>query len=868
MIYESSRTAPREAAFRAHVYDGQGRILSMTEPDAELYGEASVVRTKYAPLSILTFDAEDGDSHSPFRNTPLRHASDGLGRLIRLDRTLKADQPVSRVSALWDSLGRPAGYLDPAGHRKYQQYDLMDRVTVVDDPNAGRTHFAYDAAGNLREVRDAAGITVRAEYDGLNRQVARFDPAHRSVTEVKTRDDFAPERANSAHAEGRAVRTVYPLGAGARLGTGSDAHAYDLHGRELSLTRTLQGHSFVLSWAYDHAGRLVQHTYPDGNVLQYNFDGASRPVSIDGAVAEVQYDDRGLISTLRYSNGTHVVQEHDVLQRLSTTRVRGAAGTVLQGFGYVRDRVGNVSAIKDLSDLRTNVRDDVSLDHDSWYRMTRAGYYGKASETIEVGFDELDNITHQTSSLGQRSPTYGGAYVYDTQRPNMLVRTDSSAFEFDAAGHLTKRDGTVLQRDHLGRLQRAVTAEGHEAEYGYGADAGRVLEWHDGGTTYHIGPDFEVRDGIGVIYARIGERRVARRLSVTLGPLLLADHNRNDQVDVGDAWLAKQRDRAPGSALPHLRGCARRLLLDAGEEQVGFHSDHLGSLTLATGEGGVVLGERAYYPFGAVRHSVGYVDSLGFTGQRSDPTTGLVHMGSRELDPITGRWSSPDPLFHVIDSHKLEALGQATTAYAYVAGRTMLWTDPDGLFGVGRGVVGALALSSLALKGPSRRVETALAGHELGGEAHGETFDADLQGTYIYRGVHARHPQLAAARRGVAVPGNITSTTSAERHNTGCVSRDSPFTSWTYELRHARAFAAKTGPGGVILRARNRFPPPGASWAWEESPDYHGEQEVLLRGRRESLEVLPWEAATADDGLKWKAQFDDGLNGMDEGMTF
>src|SRR5581483_8247315 len=89
----------------------------------------------------------------------------------------------------------------------------------------------------------------------------------------------------------------------------------------------------------------------------------------------------------------------------------------------------------------------------------------------------------------------------------------------------------------------------------------------------------------------------------------------------------------------------------------------------------------------------------------------------------------------------------------------------------------------------------------------------------VYRGVHARHPALDAARQGTVVPGNEQGSVTAAEHNLGGYSADSPFTSWTHDVEVARAYANSTGHGGVILKLPVGRPPAGATWSWEFSPD-------------------------------------------------
>jgi hypothetical protein len=116
---------------------------------------------------------------------------------------------------------------------------------------------------------------------------------------------------------------------------------------------------------------------------------------------------------------------------------------------------------------------------------------------------------------------------------------------------------------------------------------------------------------------------------------------------------------------------------------------------------------------------------------------------------------------------------------------------------------------------------------------------APVSARFLYRGVHAAHPALDQARRGVVLPGNSFGDVTPLEHNKGGISEASQFTSWTYEREVAEFHACKFGPGGVVLELLHDTPNPGDLWAWEASPDLFDEQEVLLRGIRTGATVIP-----------------------------
>ena len=110
---------------------------------------------------------------------------------------------------------------------------------------------------------------------------------------------------------------------------------------------------------------------------------------------------------------------------------------------------------------------------------------------------------------------------------------------------------------------------------------------------------------------------------------------------------------------------------------------------------------------------------------------------------------------------------------------------------------------------------------------------------FVYRGIHAGHPALAAARQGRVVPGDLTNTTvTPAMQNAGGYAAHSPYTSWTHDLAIARDYANRRGPGGVVLGLPTGTPPPGADWAWVPSPDEYREEEVLLLGIREDADIM------------------------------
>ena len=100
----------------------------------------------------------------------------------------------------------------------------------------------------------------------------------------------------------------------------------------------------------------------------------------------------------------------------------------------------------------------------------------------------------------------------------------------------------------------------------------------------------------------------------------------------------------------------------------------------ATDAAGKVRAEQSFYPFGEVRQQTGFVDTYGFTGQERVAATGLVHFKYRQLDPLSGRFTQPDPALPAAGRRQRAPRGRYTTVgYAYVSNNFVNAVDPLGL---------------------------------------------------------------------------------------------------------------------------------------------------------------------------------------------
>src|SRR5262249_49810187 len=132
--------------------------------------------------------------------------------------------------------------------------------------------------------------------------------------------------------------------------TGSATYNYDLLGRVVQQTKTIDGTTYAFSYGFDAGGRAKWTTYPDGDALgtlaaPLTYDAAGRPYSIPNVVTSMSYPN--VVTSMSYTaydapsvqtngNGTTTTYAYNT-RRLPTniTTVKGA--TTIQNLGFTRD---------------------------------------------------------------------------------------------------------------------------------------------------------------------------------------------------------------------------------------------------------------------------------------------------------------------------------------------------------------------------------------------------------------------------------------------------------------------------------------------------------------------------------------------------
>ena len=116
-----------------------------------------------------------------------------------------------------------------------------------------------------------------------------------------------------------------------------------------------------------------------------------------------------------------------------------------------------------------------------------------------------------------------------------------------------------------------------------------------------------------------------------------------------------------------------RVAMRSGGQTYYLLGDHLGGTNVTANSSGVQISKLLYKPWGETRFSTGTTPTTWrFTGQREDATIGLYYFNARYLDPVLGRFISPDTI--VPDPGNPQALNR----YSYGLNRPTVLIDPTG----------------------------------------------------------------------------------------------------------------------------------------------------------------------------------------------
>ncbi len=546
----------------------------------------------------------------------------------------------------YDNDGNQTSVAAPLSRNTANQYDALNRLTQVTDPNSGVTHLGYDGNDNLASVQDPRALTTIYSHNGFGDVTQQVSPdtgtminTYDSGGNLKTATDArsalatysydALNRVTQVAYSDQTINFTYDAGTNGigRLTGASDANhslswAYDPLGRVTGKGQTVGAITKSLGYGYTN-GDLVSLVTPSGQTVTYGYTNHQiTSVSVNGATiaSGVTYFPFGPVSGWTWGNATTVSRTYDTDAKIA--QITTAADTI--NFGY--DNAFRITGITDTGDSANSW----TLGYDSLDRLNSAAETGT---TLGWTYDANGNRLSQTGS--------GASTFTPSSTSNQLNSTSGAltrTYGYDAAGNTTGYASNSFTLNQRGRVSAAILPGG-TSNYIYNALGQMVEKYGNGGTTLLM------YDEAGHLLGEYSSTGALIQETVWMGDIPVATLRPNGS-SVSIYYVHTDQLNAP------------RVITRPSDNAIAWRWDADAFGTVAPDQNPQSLGTFVY--------------NLRFPGQYYLSESGLNLNYFRDYDPQTGRYIESDPI---------GLFGGSYSPYIYVSDNPLSFYDPDGLCG-------------------------------------------------------------------------------------------------------------------------------------------------------------------------------------------
>jgi RHS repeat-associated protein len=401
-------------------YDVMDRVLSIQQPKEDLkakikysiapdpnsrlmfeaiytdeLGNTKKIYTDIKAKNTYTVDASDtGDIQTKFEYSPIRE--------------------LLKVSNL-------------AGRTYESTYDDLGRRLTYKHPDTGLTTYEYDPLGNLLRKTNAANESIKYEYDHHRITAIKYP----NYPENNVNYYYGTPRNTSSMDDNAVGRVWYQTDA-----TGSQYFKYGRLGELVYQRRAMtlpKGgvYWFDTTWDYDTWNRIKQITYPDGEILKYEYNQAGnlskmftvkhKDDNYDNAeqkiIGKINYDKFDQKTSMLYGNNSRIDYSYETnRRRLLKLNVQGHKSDDPKLVNYIKN-IYQYDVISNMTELHNNVSvkdnplvlaSDYTYTYDDLYRLTSAAANWRQEGKIDEYTD--DKIT---TSPYEKTGKYNMLYTYD-----------------------------------------------------------------------------------------------------------------------------------------------------------------------------------------------------------------------------------------------------------------------------------------------------------------------------------------------------------------------------------------------------------------------------------------------------------------------
>ena len=705
-------------------YDGQGRVTA-----SALYSLGA-----YQWQTAMSYPGMDQtDATPPAGGTPTEVVTDSLGQKVQSIKDYASSSNADTTTYTYNPLGQIASVADNNGNVWSYTYNLLGQEATSTDPGMtagagstkpGTTQYGYDGDGNLTRSADPAGTVLTYKYDPLGRRTGEYnDTSGTPVPLDSWTYDKAPLNDGPADALGYpSSDTSYDSSGAAYTETITGYNTeYEPTGTSESipsdqgaLATGTSSNEYTTSTAYTPRIGLAENTTysNDGGLpaetVQNTYDLAGLLTQFGDSsdyLDNVNYDPTGQIENTTFGPyGTQLVEGYTydpgtsrMLQAVTNLQTLSSAADTTS---YTYDDAGNITSESDAQN--TGGTQTQCFSYNALDQLTAAwtdtGGTQTASAPSVEGIGGCSNTTPSAANIGGPAP-YWETYTYDLLGDRTSETTYNTSLP---ASQDTLANATTQQVEYPGgNLSNSPSSNAPGTAQSQPDAAASIVTTSPTGTTTST-PVYNA-DGQLTSQSVTGSTGSAP----PAGPPSESKVTYTPQGQVASITTKSGTTSyiydANGGLLIEADPSSTTLYADAGAEQITLGSSGtVSGLRLFTAPGGVTVTEsssgtdsyeidnqqgtavediqvttlaitRRYFdPWGQkVGTPPAWPDNNAFLGEPQDPNTGLVVLGARDYDPVTGSFISLDPLFEA-------GSPQQMGGYAYAADNPATNTDPTG----------------------------------------------------------------------------------------------------------------------------------------------------------------------------------------------